>query len=88
MAQMNRIQQEYNGFWPEYSQQSSYQNNNQMAQNPFQQQSQPYTYPMYYNNMNSINSNIPSSYTSIDYNTYLNNLRQPPPPPPSEPYPY
>jgi hypothetical protein len=74
MAQMNRVQQEYNGFWPEYS-----------------QQSQPYTYPypsMYYNNMTSINPNIPSSYASTDYNTYLNNLRQPPPPPPTEPYPY
>jgi hypothetical protein len=75
---MNRIQQEYQGFWPQSSQNSALQNTNQ-----------PYTYPyppMYYNTSN--NSNIPSPYASTDYNTYLNNLRQPPPPPPTEPYPY
>ena len=71
---MNRLQQEYKGFWPESSQRP-----------PFENTNQPYMYPypsMYYN------PNIPSPYTSTDYNTYLNNLRQPPPPPPSEPYPY
>ena len=93
MAQMARAQQEYNGFWPEYQQQLLLQNNNQLAQNSMQQQSQPYTYPypaMYSSNMTRTHTNIPSSssYTSNDNNSYLNNLMQPPPPPPNEPYPY
>jgi hypothetical protein len=92
MAQMARTQQEYNGFWPGYNQQSSLQNNSQTVQNSMQQQPQPYTYPypaMYSYNMTGINPNIPSSYTIADYNLYLNSLKQqPPPPPPDEPYPY
>ncbi len=91
MLQMARTQQEHKGFWPEYDQQSSFQNNSQVVQNSMQQQVQPYTYPypsMYSNNMIEMNTNIPSSYTNADYNVYLNSLMQPPPPPPNEPYPY
>jgi hypothetical protein len=85
MTQIARLQQEYNGFYPEYQQQSSLQNNSHIAQNSMQQQSQPYTYPypaIYSTNMTKTN-------TSTDYNLFLNNLMQPPPPPPpDEPYPY
>jgi len=91
MVQMARAQQEHNAFWPEYHRQLLLQNNNQIAQHSMQQQSQPYTYPypaMYSNNMPKINTNIPSSYTSTDYNLFLNSIMQPPPPPPDEPYPY
>lgn len=86
MAQMNRVQQEYGGFWPEYSQQSSLQNHYQPPNPMNQQPIQPYTYPypsMYFNPPPP--PNIPPSYTPTDYHAYL---RQPPPPPPSEPYPY
>lgn len=91
---MARAQQEHNGFWPEYQQQqqqSVFQNTNQIIPNSIQQQNQPYTYPypaMYSTNMTQVNTNIPSTYTSTDYNLMLNSLMQPPPPPPNEPYPY
>jgi hypothetical protein len=88
MIQMSRTQQEHSGFWPEYRQQSSLQNNDLNAQNAMQQQMQPYTYPypaMYSNHVTGMNA---SSYSSADYNAYLNSIMQPPPPPPDEPYPY
>lgn len=88
MAQMNRVQEEYGGFWPEYSQSSSHQNNYQQTQNFMEQSSQPYTYPypsIHFNPATNAYPNIPTSYTSTNYPAYL---RQPPPPPPSEPYPY
>jgi hypothetical protein len=90
MAKMNDAQQEYSGFWPQY-QQPRYGNNEQASQNPWQQQIQPYTYPdsypsMNYNPMSGMNPNLPTSYTSNDYDQlqYLRNM-QPPPPPPDEP---
>ena len=86
---MNRVQQEYGGFWPEYSQQSSLQNNYPTTPNSTNQQAtQPYTYPYSSTSFNPPTNtypNIPPSYTSADYHAYF---RQPPPPPPSEPYPY
>ncbi|CAF0961632.1 unnamed protein product [Rotaria sordida] len=91
MMQMSRAQQEHSGFWPEDRQQTSLQNNDRIAQNSMQQQIQPYTYPysaMYSNNTIDMNRNIPSSYTSTNQNSYVNNIIQPPPPPPDEPYPY
>ncbi|CAF2371211.1 unnamed protein product [Rotaria sp. Silwood2] len=91
MAQMSRAQQEHSGFWPEYCQQSPLQNNDRIAQNSIQQQIQPYTYPyaaVYSNNTTDMNISVPSSYTSDNPNSYLNNIMQPPPPPPDEPYPY
>lgn len=88
---MARVQQEHTGFWPEYQQQLMNQTTQHFLQQQ-QQQSQPYTYPypaMYSTNMTGVNTNIPSSsYTSTDYNLFINNLMQPPPPPPNEPYPY
>lgn len=81
MIQMTRTQQEHSGFWPEYQQQPTFQNNDLIAQNSMQQ-TQPYTYPypaMYSNT---------SSYSAANYNSYLNSIMQPPPPPPDEPYPY
>ncbi|CAF0792741.1 unnamed protein product [Rotaria sp. Silwood1] len=91
MVQMSRAQQEHSGFWPEYHQQSPLQNNDRITQNSIQQHTQPYTYPysaMYANNTIDMNRNISSSYTSVNQNSYLNNIMQPPPPPPDEPYPY
>ena len=79
MAQMNRVQQEYGGFWPEHSQPSTHQNNYQQTQNFMEQSIQPYTYPY-----PSIHFN-PATNAYPNYPAYL---RQPPPPPPSEPYPY
>ena len=84
MIQMTRTQQEHSGFWPEYQQQPTFQNNDHITQNSMQQ-TQPYTYPypaMYSNTMNT------SSYSAANYNAYLNSIMQPPPPPPDEPYPY
>ncbi|CAF2514706.1 unnamed protein product [Rotaria sp. Silwood2] len=75
----------------QYEQQSSLQNNGKIVQNSMQQQIQSYTYPystMYSNNMTGMNTNIPSSYASADYNLYLNSIMQPLSPPPDKPCPY
>ncbi len=86
MAKMTHAQQEHSAFWPEYPQQASLQNYEQIAQNSMQQ---PYTYPypvMNSNNMTGINTNLPTSFTPADYyNLYSISNMQPPPPPPDEP---
>lgn len=84
MTQMNRIQQEYGGFWPEHSQLSSH----QPMPNSTEHVAQPYTYPyppIRFTPATNAYPTIPTSHTSTNYSAYL---RQPPPPPPSEPYPY
>ncbi|UJR15872.1 hypothetical protein I4U23_002798 [Adineta vaga] len=90
MVKMSHAQQEHSGFWPKY-QQSPYQNNDQIVQNPTQYQAPPYTYSYSYPSMNSntmsgSNRNLPSSWTSSDYyNLQLLSRMQPPPPPPPPP---
>jgi hypothetical protein len=83
MAKMTHAQQEHSAFWPEYPQQASFQNQEQIAQNSMQQ---PYTYPYPVMNSNNMTGNLQTSYTPADYyNLYSISNMQPPPPPPDEP---